>query len=255
MAIQEFLDTHHVFTLAQFTQEFPTGVTDRNLLARATQSGNVDIVRRGVYVSKVGQYAHAQADPFDVALAIADDAIFCYMSALQLHGVLHNLVNLTQFYTAHRIPPFSYARLNYRPYRYPKPTPDTQSILTFSGYQYPVTTKEQTLIDCLVHPGLAGGPENLLRSLSSFTYLDRNRLETQSQNLSRNTCAKLGWVLEAKQEEWLVSATFLEHLSKFVGGGPYYFYSSRPPKDDHWVNRWRLYLPYSEQEMIEWLNQ
>ena len=253
MAIREYLDTHQAFSAAEFSRAFRGSVTDRNLLARAVRSGAVDRVRHGVYVSKTGPFSRSQASPLDVVVATADDAVFCFLSALQLHGVLHNLVTVSQFYTAHRIAPFEYAEHVYQPRRRPSPRIDVQRLFTISGRSYPVTTREQTLIDCLARPGLAGGPENLLRSLSGFGYFDTDKLLSLPASASAH--AKLGWVLETKRDEWHIEDTTLITLEKSVGAGPYYFWSSRPPKDSHWVNRWRLYLPHPEQEMATWLNQ
>ncbi|MDR2567461.1 MAG: hypothetical protein LBC97_15660 [Bifidobacteriaceae bacterium] len=117
MAITKYLDTHQVFTAADFAAAFPGSVTDVNLLARATRSGAVDRVRQGLYVSKSGQFSGAQADPIYVAAAAADDAVFCFLPALQLHGVLHNAVNVTQFYSGRQISRFEYAGQAYAPRR------------------------------------------------------------------------------------------------------------------------------------------
>jgi len=255
MAIMGYLDTHHVFTLQEFTRTFPDSVTDRNLLIRAVGNGRVDRVRRGVYVSRTGQFGHTEADPFDVAQAVAHDAIFCYLSALQLHGVLHNVVTVTQFYTAQRLSCFDYSRHTYVPRRIPSAPIDTQTLLTPRGFSYRVTTREQTIVDCITTPALAGGPESLLRSLSGMTYVDPAKLAGLIGSASRNTRAKLGWLLSVKRDEWAVPDALLEELKDSVRGGPYYFWSSRPPKDNQWVNKWKVYLPYPEQEMITWLNQ
>ncbi|MDR1188880.1 MAG: hypothetical protein LBK95_15775 [Bifidobacteriaceae bacterium] len=252
MAISKYLDTHQVFTAVGFAEAFPGSVTDVNLLARAARSGAVDRVRRGLYVSKTGQFGHAQADPFDVAAAAAEDAVFCFLSALQLHGLLHNLVRVTQFYSGRQVSWFEYAGHSYRPRRLPNGPLDIQRLLTPSGRAYTVTTKEQTVLDGLARPGLAGGVENLLRSLSAVIYLDAEKLSDLAAGASASTRAKLGWVLDVRREEWRGSEDLLTQLSN-VSGGPYYFSSSREPKDSHWVNRWRLYLPYPEQEMAAWL--
>jgi predicted transcriptional regulator of viral defense system len=252
MAISKYLDTHQVFTAAGFAEAFPGSVTDVNLLARASRSGAVDRVRRGLYVSKTGQFSRTDADPFDVAAA-AEDAVFCFLSALQLHGVLHNVVNVTQFYSGRQVSRFEYGGQAYVPRRRPMGPLDTQRLPMPSGKAYTVTTKEQTILDGLARPGLAGGVENLLRSLSGMVYLDAEKLP--GLPTSASTRAKLGWVLDVKREDWRVSDALLTRLFNDVSGGPYYFSSSREPKDRHWVNRWRLYLPYPEQEMAAWLEQ
>jgi hypothetical protein len=88
-----------------------------------------------------------------------------------------------------------------------------------------------------------------------MVYLDAEKLNGLAVGASASTRAKLGWVLDVKREDWRGTEALLARLSRAVSGGPYYFSSSREPKDGHWVNRWRLYLPYPEQEMAAWLEQ
>lgn len=254
MAIQRFLETRQVFTSAEFSRAFPDSQTDRNLLSRAVGNGRVERVRRGVYVSKVGPFSRTPADPFEIAGAVAEDAVFAYTSALQLHGVLHNLTNRTQFFTARRLAGFSYDRQDYLPHHVGEREPDRQSMLTASGRTYRVTTREQTLVDCLTRPRLAGGPENVLRSLAGFAYLNTHRVAELAQEESLSARARIGWVLETRRDAWGVPDETLSALRDSLGAGPSYFWSSTTPKDSHWVNGWKLYLPDPEEEMDTWLN-
>ncbi len=253
MALQSFLETRQVFTTAEFSRAFPDSQTDRNLLSRAVGNGRVERVRRGVYVSKVGPFIRMSADPFDIAAAVAEDAVFAYTSALQLHGTLHNLTNRTQFFTKHRLPAFTYDRQDYVAHQIGAGEHDRQSMLTASGRAYRVTTREQTLVDCLTRPRLAGGPENVLRSLAGFAYLNTHRVAELAQEESLSARARIGWVLQARCDAWSVPDETLSTL-RGSGAGPSYFWSSTPPKDSHWVNDWKLYLPAPEEEMAAWLN-
>ncbi|HMR50107.1 MAG TPA: type IV toxin-antitoxin system AbiEi family antitoxin domain-containing protein [Arachnia sp.] len=254
MAIQDFLVTHHVFTTAEFSRAFPNSQTDRNLLSRAVHSGKVERVRRGVYVSKTGPFSRTSASPFDIAEAVAGDAAFAYASALQLHGVLHNLTRRVQFWTVHKLTSFTYDSQDYAPHHPRRQTVETQTLFTPSGRTYRVTTREQTLLDCLDRPGLAGGPENLLRSLSGLSYLDATKAAQLAADASYSTRARLGWTLQTRREAWSVPNSALSVLHENLGSGPSYFWSSADPRDSHWVNTWKLYLPEPEEEMAAWLN-
>lgn len=150
VAIQDFLVTHHVFTTAEFSRAFPNSQTDRNLLSRAVHSGKVERVRRGVYVSTADPFSRTSASPFDVAA-------FACTSALQLHGVLHNLTRRVQFWTVHKLTSFTYDNQDYIPHRPRRRTIETQTLFTPSGRTYCVTTREQTLLDCLDQPSLVDG--------------------------------------------------------------------------------------------------
>jgi predicted transcriptional regulator of viral defense system len=254
MSINMFLNSHQVFNVQTFEQVFPHSQTDRNLLSRAVRSGKVERVRRGLYVSRSGRFEGVRTSPLDVAAGVTDDAVFCYLSAFQLHGVAHNATAVTLFYTRHRIAPFHYGDQSYVPVFIGVRQIDTLSVLTATGQAYRATTREQTLIDCLARPSLAGGPENMLRALSGIPYLDINRTLSLAHDLNHSARARLGWILEARQEQWHVGSKVIKVLATALGAGPSYFSAIPSPRDAHWVSRWRLYLPFPEEEMLVWLN-
>jgi predicted transcriptional regulator of viral defense system len=254
MAINTFLNSHQVFNVQNFEQVFPHSQTDRNLLSRAVRSGRDERVRRGLYVSRSGRFEGVRANPLDVAAGAADDAVFCYLSAFQLHGIAHNVAAVTLFYTRHRIEPFHFDGQSYEPVFIGEHPIDTLDVLTATGQAYRATSKEQTLIDCLARPALAGGPENMLRALSGVAYLDIDKTLSRAHGLNHSARARLGWVLEARRESWHVGDEVIEALAVTLGAGPSYFSTPASPRDAHWVNRWRLYLPFPEEEMLAWLN-
>ncbi|MDR0592005.1 MAG: hypothetical protein LBG60_01860 [Bifidobacteriaceae bacterium] len=254
MAIKGYLDTHGAFSIGDFERSFPGSQSDRNLLSRAVRRGAVDRPRRGLYVSRSGQFAHRVAEPLDVAAAVDDDAVFCYLTALRLHGVAQDVTYQTHFYTRRDLDRFAYGGQLYVSHRLSGRTVDAERLLAASVSAYQVTTAEQTLVDCLSRPGLAGGPEHLARSVGGFAYLDICKVLGLATAAPRSVLARLGWVLDVKQAGWGVTGAQLAALRDRLGQGPYYFWSSKPPKDSYWVNRWRLYAPSPEQEMASWLS-
>ena len=253
MAIKEFLNTHHVFNRAEFNATFPGSSTDANLLARAVGNGRVRRVRHGLYISETDRFIGTPPSPFDIASKAVDDAVFCYLSALQLHGVLHNVTSRTQFYTVHRVPRFRFSGQEYFPLRVNERLIETQSIFLTTGSSYQVTSREQTVVDCLNRISLVGGAEIVLRSLSGFTYVDTEKVVAIAARTSQSACAKLGWLLEHMKAEWVIDNKIVANLRVNIGAGPYYFFSSTSPKDSYWSSRWSLYLPYPEEEMASWL--
>ena len=254
VAINDFLNTHHVFNRSEFNAAFAGSITDKNLLTRAIASGKIEKVRRGLYVSRADRFKDIKPSSYDIATKVTDDAVLCYLSALQLHGVLHNITSRTQFYTQRRIPDFEYDGQSYRPLAFGNRQIISESKLIPGRGIYKTTSKEQTIVDCLYRAPLAGGPENVLRSFSGFTYLLPDLALKAVLQTNKSTVARLGWVFDKKQDEWDIDASFLDKLHSAAGAGPHYFYSSTRSKDSHWVNKWKLYLPYPEHEMISWLN-
>lgn len=253
MAIREFLSTRQVFTVEDFAARFPGSQTDRNLLSRAVKRGGVDRVRRGLYVSKTGRFEGTTADPLDVALALAPDAVFCYTSALDLLGVAHNLTNRVQFFTTKPTASFTYDRVRYLPRSAAGTRPPPLGLLSPTGRSYRVTTEEQTLIDCLTNMAAAAGPDHLLHSLSGMAALEPDLAAETAATAPASVRARLGWILEVKRDDWEVADQTLADLEASLGSGPSYFWSSSTPRDRFWVKRWKLYLPRPEQEMASWL--
>lgn len=253
MAIRGFLAERQVFTAAEFATRFPGSQTDRNLLSRAVANGTVDKVRRGVYVSKAGRFTGVVADPFDVAVAAAPDAVFCYTSALELLGAAHNVTRQVQFFTGSGVGAFAYDAVRYLPYR-PKGTRlPPREVLAPTGRGYHVTSKEQTVVDCLADVAAAGGPDNLLHSLAALTRLDADLTAKTAAASAHSVRARLGWTLETARDQWRVPDETLTQLAGSLGAGPYYFWRAATPRERYWVKRWRLYLPHPEQEMVSWL--
>ena len=115
------------------------------------------------------------------------------------------------------------------------------------------TTKERTIADSLALPKRSGGVEAVLRRLSMVSYIDIEMVTDIASRLGPSTCARLGWVLERKREEWFVSEEALEHLMGMIGRGPYRFgYVSRGSCFD---SRWRLVLQETEETMERWLDE
>ncbi|MDR2381313.1 MAG: hypothetical protein LBE08_09115, partial [Bifidobacteriaceae bacterium] len=160
-----------------------------------------------------------------------------------------------QFYTARDITAFDYAGQQYRPLGFPAAPVKAESLLTPAGRRYRVTTREQTLVDCLGRLALAGGPENALRSVGGFRHVDQGGLLALAEASSASLRARLGWVLQAKAAAWDVADPTLTSIANSLGGGPYFFSPSNRSGERHWVKRWKLYLPAPEPEMISWLNQ
>jgi len=253
MAIKSFLNSHHVFNRHEFNAAFFGSVTDANLLARAINNGKVRRVRHGLYVSQAERFAGLIPSGFEIADKAVDDAVFCYLSALQLYGVLHNESSRTQFYTRHRAPRFDFAGQEFHPYLVKGKAIDTGQVFLPNGTGYQVTTREQTLVDCLYRVSLAGGAENALRSLAGFKFIDGAKAARLALRTNKSVCARLGWVFECMMADWGVGEEAIGLLQGALASGPYYFYSSTAPKDSYWAGNWKLYLPYPEEEMRAWL--
>lgn len=249
MKFKEYIASHQAFTTNDL-YTIATRETARTQLQRALKAGEVERVRRGAYVSKTGKFLGEAPDPFLVARTVDPEAVISYHSALVAHGVAHNIGFECSFRSAKVRSPFEYGGVRYVPFG-AADGPQTQTMRSKSYGTVKVTTREQTLVDCLAHPGRAGGAEETVRSCSAFPYLDVGALLEILKDASTTTLTRVGWLLDAKRDSWSVAEDVLSELEMRRREGPYRL----DPKTEEtrgWSSRWRLCLPETEEEVLSW---
>ncbi len=98
------------------------------MLRRAVDVGLIERARRGVHVSKSGQFATAEIDSFELLFAIDPNAVVSFHSALEAHGIAHNVGDdACQFRSAAIKSAFAYSGISYAPFPPAKGIP-TQSV-------------------------------------------------------------------------------------------------------------------------------
>jgi predicted transcriptional regulator of viral defense system len=252
MSFTDYIETHHVFSTADAIAIAASKESAVVLLNRAYKDGKIERVRRGTYVSKTGKYYGETVDQFEVVVAVDPNAVLSYHSALVAHGVAHSVSSVCSFRSAAVRSKFEYNGISYRPYPADAKI-QVQTIRAKAFGSATVTTREQTAIDCLTHPGYAGGIEEVIRSLSAFPYLDLDALDKLVATASASNAARFGWLLEAKKDSWHVSDEFLNMLKGKLGKGPARL-DPATNTSQNYVGKWQLYLPASEREVLSWLS-
>lgn len=256
MSVQAYLEEHHVFSLEEFRTELGDGRTPYNLLVRATNKGLADRIMRGVYVSRSGKFSQEDPDPYLVAAAVSADAVMVYHSAMELHGLAHSPSRRVQFSTTRATAPFTYHDFEFRRYAPPKVQETVQwtTLVRRPEGVVRVSTRERTLVDCLNRTDLAGGLEEVLRSLAGVPYVDASNVLAYLKELASPTAvARTGWFLEQRAREWYVTEEALEGMRAMLGKGPYYL--SRSNQAGTWMPQWRLYLPTNAAELERWVHE
>ncbi len=250
MKFAEFIEKHHIFTTAGLFSTVESSKAAREQLRLAVKKGTVKSVRRGLYVSQKGYFEGKEPNPFRVAWVADSECVFFLHSALELYGVSHNVFFECAFQSAQVLKGFSFGSVHYKPF--PKRNISQTQLMHREDFSFRVTTKEQTLLDCLERPSYAGGLEEVLRSVSAFIYLDFEALEELAQNASDTLCARLGWLLEVKKDDWHIPGVFLETLHGRLHSGPYLFGSAKDPRIS-FSKKWRLYFPEEIGEILSWI--
>ena len=112
---------------------------------------------------------------------------------------------------------------------------------------------QAAVIDCLEKPILAGGVEEAVRSLTTFVYLDVEKLIDLAVSAGVSAISRVGWLLSEKKNEWHVSENSLAQLESKLGSGPYRLGPMTKRSSTGWVTRWKLILPEDKEEVESWI--
>lgn len=250
MKFTEYIGSHHAFTTEALLAAADSRGAAKQQLKEAVASGSVERVRRGLYVSNGGRFEGAGVDPYEVVAALDPDAVLSYHSALEAHGVAHNVGFECRFRTTAARSPFSFRDVRYVPHPQADGIP-AQRVRGRAFGSVLVTTREQTLFDCLKHPEWAGGLEEAVRSLSAMPYLDAERVASLAIADSASMAARVGWLLEAKREAWRVPAEVIDRLRRACAGTVSKL-DKRAAATRGWSGAWNMRLPETEEEVASW---
>ncbi len=248
----EFLHTHMLFRRDEFTRSLglsgpraPATVTKH--LQTWRRDGRLCAVRRGVYLRlDPGQKpAEASVDALALASRLAPDAVLAYHTALEALGHAQSPFERLYFTTWSKTRALRFHGRQYVPVR-PRErlfhAEDAFDVkLERAGLEVRVTSLERTLVDVLDRPDLAGGMEEVWRSLGSVEALDFAALARYAELVARPLLtARLGYVLEAHARRWLSPPRLLTALEEKRPAGPVYLDRRQPGR---LVRRWNLVVP------------
>ncbi len=225
--------------------------TREALLAYHKKRGRLVAVRRGLYavVPPGADPASYPVDPFLVAAKLTRDAVLSHHTALEFHGHAYS-VHEHFVYTASRpLSPFTFRALLFRGVRSPeslrRARQEDFGVVTMdrSGMEVRVTSLERTLVDVLNRPHLAGGWEEIWRSLESVEFFDLDKVVEYALLLGNaTTAAKVGFFLEQHREPLMVEEKHLTSLHGLRPRQPHYLDRDKRTSG-HLVSGWNLVVP------------
>lgn len=252
MKFSEYISKHQVFTSSDLMAAMDSKSAAEEQLRLAARAGAVERVRRGLLVSNYGRYEGSAVEPTKIVSALDHDAVVSLHSALELHGVAHNVSFAFQFRSDAVRHGFAFRGMTYEVVG---PINGARWRLVRSGGdRVRITTREQTIVDCLDRPSRAGGSEEAVRSLTAFPYVDLDELFALAVAASPATASRVGWLLSEKGEDWMVPDGLLAQLESSLGSGPYRL--GRPRVGEAgWSKRWKLVLPAGTEEVSKWITR
>lgn len=220
------------------------------------KQGHIVRQRRGLYSIVDVEHPSIPPDPYIIASKIRHPYYLGYASALDLHGAASALFTwiVVAVATGGRFSPFNFPKANPR---YTIHSTDTNDYVhglrrvPYQGQDLIVSSPARTFIDVVDRPNLAGGWEEVVRSLDLLVanFL-RGDLDEVSFLLdlfgSKSLAARVGFFLEvfASVGSLILSLDSLNSTRAWVtSGSPTYLFSRSSL--DHVVRdeNWNIYVP------------
>ena len=253
MKPERFLVTHAIFTRAELVAVLMdrgcAASTVDSHLARWHRQGRIARIKQGLFV-RLDSPAGADGplpDFIAIASRMAPDAAVAYHSALEVHGYAQSIFEKLTFVTWTKTKPLDFLGRRFTPVRPRTPLFETDRGARWiehaerSGIEIRVTSLERTVADALDRPDLSGGVDEVWRSLLSVSALDLDLLEKYVTTLhSRTLAAKVGFFLESRSRELVVSGALLNRLRTMSPRGPVYLDRRRKGR---FISDWGLVVP------------
>ncbi|MGH9316311.1 MAG: type IV toxin-antitoxin system AbiEi family antitoxin domain-containing protein [Thermoanaerobaculia bacterium] len=254
MKVLDFLAGHPVFTRGEFlaalrAQTPKSSQTADSHLRRYLRAGRIGRVKQGVFVA-VGPGETAATSSVDFLLVVsrlAPDAVLGYHTALEAHGYAQSVYERLYFLTRRKTKPLTFRGRRFMPVAVPlalqrKGMADVSTTeLERRGLPCRVTSLERTAVDVLDRPDLAGGLEEVWRSLGGIPLLDLSEVLRYVRLRARATlAAKVGLFLDQHREQFSVPANALDALRALRPRRPHYMDRSGQGR---LVASWNLMAP------------
>jgi len=247
---EDFFQSHPVFTREDYARSRGGGSprTVDSLLRKHVQSGRIERVRRGLYVSVLRGASAETVDPYVVASKVTEDAAVSHHAALQFHGRTYSLWSQVTFLTRHNARRFHFGVMEYEPLRPSAAVAGLPDMgggverVPSGGGTVRVCTCERAMVDILHNPALGGGWEEIWRSLEMVEFLDLDAVIAHALRLgSATTAARVGLFLEQHRKRLFVEDAHLEPLKRHTPKGPTYLDATR--ERGRLVQPWNLIVP------------
>ena len=257
MKPEAFLAGHAVFSREELAlvlrRRGRADATVDSHLTRWRRQGRIARVKPGVFLRLAAATGPVPVPDFvAIASRMAPDAVLAYHTALEVHGVAQSAFERLTFLTWTKARPTSFQGRRFTPVR------PRASLLAAEGgkawieradrggTEILVTTIERTVADVLDRPDLAGGMDEVWRSLHAIPALDPKALEEYVVLLgSRTLAAKVGFFLESRRDELVIPQAALDRLRTRIPRAPVFMDRRRKGR---LVARWALIVP---QDLLE----
>ena len=237
----DFAFKMRIFRLSDFVDK--TGMTISSAsttLNRWKKAGVVYQIRRDLYCVKNPVGNIPAVHKFEVACKISNSSFLSYHSALEFHGLGHQIFNVVMVSGETTFRSFTFDECDY------------QSCITKIGMNGVITSRvnpnvrvtnlERTFVDCIDRVGRAGGAEELFHCFEGLYVLDIEKIKACLELYNKaHLYQKVGYVLERFKDQIGIQSDIIE-LCREKGVNSVKDFS-RTENCDIFVKEWNLYIP------------
>jgi len=226
---------------------------NKNSAASAKKSlldkGLITPIKRNLYVFNDIETDNPVADRYKIGSSITGGAYISHHSALEFHGIAHQVYFEVTVSSPTRFNLFEFNGLKYQ-FVMSKMDIGVEMYSTNRGVR--VTNLERTIIDCIHDIGRAGGLEELVESLRVVTYLDEDKLIQYLQAYDIQVLyQKAGFLLEQFKKELQLSEGFFEFCQSQIRKSKRYL-TEQGDSNLVYNSKWRLYVP---NDLFDYMEQ
>jgi predicted transcriptional regulator of viral defense system len=268
MKIDYFFHHNPIFTRKDFVkyllgQGFESNYAQAGAIKYYSKIGKIASVRRDCYIVLPPE-ENIETFPVDyylLAAKLADDSVLAYHTALELHGIAYSVFYRFNYLSHHHNRQFSFRDGIFQAVPFPKKLLQKHQEefgtieINRGGINIKVTSLARTIVDVLDRIDLAGGLEEVWRSLDAVTTFDAQEAVDYALLLGNaTTIAKLGFYLEQRPPVLAVEQKYIDKLCRYIPSSPHYI--DRKPKskiNNHaqnqnkhrakFIKKWNLIMP------------
>ena len=236
-----------LFTLQDVSALTGNENTAQSLLASGTSDATICHIRTNLYGVTDLATGQCAANKYEIASNISETACVAYHSAMEYHGLGHQLFNEMSVISDSTFRTFEFEGVTYVR-RQPKITEGV--IVPVMNSKVRVTDLERTIIDCIDRIKYAGGLEELLNNFTSVAYIDEDKLKVYLDAYGKASLyQKAGFLLSMYKKQWRLSAGFFNHCKTHIGKSTRYLTDVTDHTD--YVSEWRLCVPENMSSLME----
>ncbi len=229
-----------VFSLYNVDELYSNRNSATSALRALVKKDLVKKIKKNLYVCNDIETRTPVADKYKIGSSITKDAYISHHSALEFHGVGHQLFFEVYVSSIHAFKPFEFEGITFR-YVNSKSLEGVQTHSTNRGVR--VTDLERTVIDCIKDLDKAGGIEEFLQCLRLITFLDSNKLMQYLKMYNTQFLyQKTGFIFEHFQDELKLPQDFLYFCKQNIQKSKRYL-TEQNEKDLTYNAKWRLLVP------------